>query len=140
MYLIIKYLKEDLAQLALLKGNALPPSPALSLAGKSRWLSVSAIFLQVWVGKGPRGWPAHRMEGSENKDGVACNISHRAASWNFIVFTRIFIHHTDSGLLFVSQARKGKVCVWGRAGGEMLLILSNCCLSASVTATKAVEL
>lgn len=32
------------------------------------WLSVRAIFLRASGVKGPRGWPARRTEGSENKD------------------------------------------------------------------------
>lgn len=81
MYLIIKYFKEDLARLAPLHRNALS-----RLTGKSRWLSGSAIFLQVSGGKGPHGWPARHLEGSENKDGAACSISHNSASWNLIIF------------------------------------------------------
>lgn len=52
-------------------------------------------------------------------------------------FTRMFIHHTDSGLLFVSQARKGKVGGDGRGDAFNFVRLL---LSASVTATKAAEL
>lgn len=40
MYLIIKYFKEDLAQLALLNGNVLPPTPQPYL-----WLENHAGFL-----------------------------------------------------------------------------------------------
>lgn len=52
---------------------------------------------------------------------------------SFFHFPRMFIHHTDSGLLFASPARKGK-------GQEVFLFLSDCSLSASVTATKASDL
>lgn len=128
MYLIIKYFKEDLAQLASFTEKRSPG--ALSpLAGKSRWLSVSMIFLQVSGGKGPGGWPAQRTQGSENKGGAACNISHKAASWNFIIFftspARSFTTQTQVYSLCLRQ-EKGK---WGEdafiSARPLLICLSH---------------
>lgn len=113
MHLLIKYFRSDLASLASLKAsNKLPP--ALSPpAGNPGWLSVSAIFLRVSGVKGPRSWPARRMEGSENKGG-------QVGMSSFFIFTFPECSFTTQIQVdSVSQARKGK------EEGKMLLLCQN---------------
>lgn len=143
MDLIIKYFKEDLAQLALLNGNALPPPP-LSLIS-SGW----KITLAFWEYNFPAGFGGQRpswLACTQNWGGGCLRtktgrLAVFPTKWQVgnlsFHFTRMFIHHTDSGLLFVSQARKGKVGGDGRGDAFNFVRLL---LSASVTATKAAEL
>lgn len=142
MDLIIKYFKEDLAQLALLNGNALPPPP-LSLIS-SGW----KITLAFWEYNFPAGFGGQRPSWlactqnwggvSENKDGAACSISHKVASWKFIISLHQNVHspHRLRFTLCVS----GKKREGGGDGRGDAFNFVRLLLSASVTATKAAEL
>lgn len=128
----IKYFKEDLAQLALLLHSLI----------SSGWNIILAFcgckFPAGFGGQRP-WWLACTRNGGvweQRRGGLQRFPQSGKLEFYHVHVTAMFIHYTDLGLLFVTQARKRK----GGCGGQRLLVLSDRCLSASVTATKAAEL
>lgn len=134
LYLIINHFKEDLAQLALLSGNALPTAfpPRLETSRlPGRVLSSSFGGLQ-------------RMEGSGNKDGEACMISPKAAFGLRLFPPHQSVHAAQTQLSSVSGKKvEGRkcfpcvrtllICLSHSHQGNGLILLPAVALSARAT-------
>lgn len=100
-YLTITYFKQALAQQA---RKYTPKQPCGRQPGSHHGFSVCTVSLQVSVAEGPQGWGLRTETGM-----LALFPQDGKLEFYPFPFSRRFLHHTDSDLLFVSQARKGKV-------------------------------